>query len=305
MVPAKPWQVDAVVRLALSVIICAYAGSLVFSLLHFAGDPSKVASRLFFPVAALGLVCMACALVLLSRPLNPETLFSRMVMIMAFGYGGLLLSFWGQHLSGMPATDLSLPRMTITTLSFQGAGLLLVGQSLREQGMTWTEAFGLGERRRRALALGLVAAVVFVPLGWQLQKLSALLMPHLPFLHLEPKEQTAVQALRDSLSLGAQLTMGATAVFLAPVAEEVLFRGILYSILKQLGRPKMALWVASLLFAVVHVNMATFIPLTLLAVVLTLLYEYSGNLLAPIAAHVLFNAVNFGMLLVQQHYKGA
>jgi membrane protease YdiL (CAAX protease family) len=43
-------------------------------------------------------------------------------------------------------------------------------------------------------------------------------------------------------------------------------------------------------------NLATFIPLAALALMLTLLYERMDNLLAPITAHALFNAANFAML---------
>jgi membrane protease YdiL (CAAX protease family) len=42
-----------------------------------------------------------------------------------------------------------------------------------------------------------------------------------------------------------------------------------------------------------------FLPLFVLALVLTVLYEKTNNLLAPIAAHSAFNAVNFAMLLLQ------
>ena len=303
MVPAKPWQVDAIVRLMLSVIICAYAGSLVVSMLHYAGAATKVSSNWFYPLSAVALICLACALVLLGKPWQPEGLVRRMVALLVCGYGGLLLGAWVQRFSGMEAADVSLNRMAVATLSFQGAGLLLVGQFLREEQLSWAEAFGLSNQRRRAVLVGVVAALVFLPVGWGLQQVSALVMTHLPFVHLQPTEQIPIHALRVSLSWGGRLAMGATAVLLAPVAEEVLFRGILYSVIKQLGHPRLALWGAALLFAAVHLNMATFVPLALLAVVFTLLYEHTGNFLAPIMAHVLFNALNFVTLLVLQHFQ--
>jgi membrane protease YdiL (CAAX protease family) len=46
-----------------------------------------------------------------------------------------------------------------------------------------------------------------------------------------------------------------------------------------------------------HFNMAAFVPLVLLAVILTFLYESSGSLLTPIATHSMFNAANFFYLL--------
>ena len=70
--------------------------------------------------------------------------------------------------------------------------------------------------------------------------------------------------------------------------------------IKQAGHPRIALWGASLAFAAIHVNLATFLPLLLLALILTWLYETTGNLLAPIAAHSLFNTMNFVLLYVAE-----
>ncbi|HOB32537.1 MAG TPA: CPBP family intramembrane metalloprotease, partial [Verrucomicrobiota bacterium] len=55
---------------------------------------------------------------------------------------------------------------------------------------------------------------------------------------------------------------------------------------------------------VIHANLKTFIPLTVLALVMTLLYERTGNLLAPIATHATFNAVNFIYLIVIDIFAG-
>jgi membrane protease YdiL (CAAX protease family) len=46
--------------------------------------------------------------------------------------------------------------------------------------------------------------------------------------------------------------------------------------------------------------MVTFVPLTFFAMVLILLYESTDNLLAPIAAHSMFNLANFLLLLFQE-----
>jgi hypothetical protein len=89
------------------------------------------------------------------------------------------------------------------------------------------------------------------------------------------------------------------AVVFAPIVEEALFRGILYPALKRLGRPRLALWGSSALFAAVHFNMVTFLPLMVFALVLVYLYETFQNLLAPIVAHSLFNAANFFLLIYQ------
>jgi len=57
----------------------------------------------------------------------------------------------------------------------------------------------------------------------------------------------------------------------------------------------------SALFALIHMNLQTFLPLFVFALALTWLYEKTDNLLAPITAHALFNATNFALLLWQKH----
>jgi membrane protease YdiL (CAAX protease family) len=54
------------------------------------------------------------------------------------------------------------------------------------------------------------------------------------------------------------------------------------------------------LFGVIHFNLSSLVPLTVLALILIWLYEYTGNLLAPIAAHCVFNGANFVALFFQQ-----
>ena len=178
---------------------------------------------------------------------------------------------------------------------FQGAAMVFVHFFLREHGLTWREGFGLSEGKfSRMLALAGLAIVVVLPVALALGKLSELVMLRTG---RTPQLQIAVQMLQTKLPLGQILVYALAAVVLAPVAEEVLFRGVLYPTLKQSGHRWLALWVTSLLFASIHFNLMAFVPLTFLALVLAWLYERTGNLLASILAHVLFNAVNFTLLM--------
>lgn len=149
----------------------------------------------------------------------------------------------------------------------------------------------------KTLGLALFATAVVVPIAWGLGQLSALAMESFKW---EPVAQQTVLTLQSTVSWTQKLCFGLVAVLVAPCAEELLFRGILYPMIKQLGRPMVALWSTSLLFAVIHSNTMTFIPLTFLAVVLVLLYEKTGNLLAPIVTHSTFNLVNFLWLVIGQ-----
>ena len=50
------------------------------------------------------------------------------------------------------------------------------------------------------------------------------------------------------------------------------------------------------LFAIVHVNAASFIALWFLGIAFAELYRRTGTLLAPMTAHALFNATNLARL---------
>jgi hypothetical protein len=146
------------------------------------------------------------------------------------------------------------------------------------------------------MMLGVILACLFLPVAMGLQWLSAQVMVHLPRLQLRPQEQEAVQTLQMAVTWFHRLALGTVTIVLAPAAEEILFRGILYPTIKQAGFPRLAMWGTALLFAAIHLNLATFVPLTILALGLALLYERTDNLLAPITAHALFNAMNFVIL---------
>src|ERR1039458_4595734 len=300
MVTAKAWKADAILRLLLSVIICGYAGSLLMSAVHYASSGGKTNPKLFYALAAIALGCLVATLILISKPWRLETFTQRMAALVICAYGGLFLGFWVQRLSGATGEEVSVWRVSIATLSLQGAALVLVARFLREHQTSWAEGFGFLNHRCQAGLLGLLATVIFLPLGGALQYASAMVITHLPYFKMEPQEQLAIQALRVSVYWEGRLAFGAAAVLLVPVAEETLFRGILYPAIKQAGHPRLALWGTAVLFAAIHMNLATFLPLAVLALVLTVLYERTNNLLAPITAHMLFNAFNLARLLFSQ-----
>jgi membrane protease YdiL (CAAX protease family) len=304
MLSAKPWKAEAIIRLVLSVMVCVYAGSVLVSAGHYVTAGGKTGPWRFYPLAAVAMVCLVATLILIGRPWPVEAFGRRMLTLLVCAYSGLFVGAWVQRLAGGSETEASIWRMVVATLCFQGAGLFLIACFLHEQQSTWAEGFGLLNRPRQAVLLGLLVALIFLPLGWGLQKISALVMTHLPHFKLEPQEQLPVHALRVSVSWGGRLAFGAAAILLVPVTEEMLFRGILYPAVKQFGYPRLALWSTSLLFAAIHMNAVTFVPLATLALVLTMLYERTDNLLAPIAAHVLFNALNFATLLLLQQTGG-
>lgn len=79
------------------------------------------------------------------------------------------------------------------------------------------------------------------------------------------------------------------ALVVAPLTEELFFRGILYRTLKSLLDAGPAMLVTSLAFAFAHLNLLAFAPLFALSFFLILSYERTGHLAVPILYHACFN----------------
>ncbi len=104
------------------------------------------------------------------------------------------------------------------------------------------------------------------------------------------KEQEAVTMFRegqDPLALGMMVF---AAVIVAPVCEEVIFRGYLYPVAKKYAGATVAALFSALVFAGAHGNVAALIPLFVFGLVLVAVYEYTGSIWAPVGVHFLFNA---------------
>ena len=82
------------------------------------------------------------------------------------------------------------------------------------------------------------------------------------------------------------------AVVVAPLQEEMLFRGLLQTTIRSyIGRPWIAIAVTSAAFAMVHADNAHWPALFVLATGLGYGYEKSGSLFQPIFMHAMFNGV--------------
>jgi membrane protease YdiL (CAAX protease family) len=180
----------------------------------------------------------------------------------------------------------------IGTITLHGVALLLVGLLVREHRVGWGEAFGFGGAGAgRAMAWAAGLCVVMVPVSIALLLASGHLLSWFAGLTqneaFEPVQQHAVQVIKEASNPWQQL---------APVAEEFIFRGVLYPTIKQAGWPRLAWWGTSFLFAITHANAMTFVSLFVFSAALIWLYEHTANLLAPIVTHSLFNATNFAWL---------
>jgi len=85
---------------------------------------------------------------------------------------------------------------------------------------------------------------------------------------------------------------------LAPVIEELIFRGFVYPGLRRIMTVPAAALASALIFAAVHiaVPVGSLLAITLIGVVLAYLYERSGSLIAPMVTHAMYNSFVFLLL---------
>ncbi len=121
-------------------------------------------------------------------------------------------------------------------------------------------------------------------------------------------ESLGVQAEQDTVKLLKTATdpmvlwlMAVAAVVVAPVCEEVVFRGYLYPLAKRHVGPWVAAVCTGLIFAAAHGSLAALLPLFVFGIVLAVLHEKTGSIWAPIAVHFCFNGATVAMqTLVRQ-----
>jgi membrane protease YdiL (CAAX protease family) len=112
---------------------------------------------------------------------------------------------------------------------------------------------------------------------------------------LQPQQM--VETFQTSGGIGIKVLVVIAAVVIAPLAEETLFRGFVYGVLKRYTDAPFAALASSLMFAIIHLHVGSLLPLCVLAVLFCIAYEITGCLLVPMLLHMIFNATSIVMML--------
>jgi membrane protease YdiL (CAAX protease family) len=163
--------------------------------------------------------------------------------------------------------------------------VLLRGQSLQQ-------AFGLAPARPfHVIGVGVLCIAATYPLVGLASSIAEKIW------HSPSESDGMVQFFHSKHDGGDLLLAILSAVVLAPLAEEILFRGYIYGYLKKNGGRILATLVTAAIFAVSHANPPAWPALFLLALGLTLAYEITGSLWASIVMHMLFNSASVVVIL--------
>ena len=117
-----------------------------------------------------------------------------------------------------------------------------------------------------------------------------------PLLALFPERY--LEMLNQAIGTGGWAIL--TTVIVAPVLEEVLFRGMILGSLRESGNTVRAVVLSSLIFGIIHIIPQQVVNAFVVGLILGLVYVRTGSLFAVILIHALNNAVAYIQTIVLQ-----
>ena len=177
------------------------------------------------------------------------------------------------------ATDIA---TVIQDLGFVGAAVLLAAQS----GPVHPAQFGLVAPRSwwRALGVLLAAAVAFIFIS----------DVYFSVLHQSGQEKEFVKEIGGNAGTISVLAVCVLTTVVAPVCEELLFRGFVFTSLRNWRGPWPAAVITGVLFGLVHGLSAPAVdlaPLALFGFLLCVVYHETGSIYLTILAHAINNSL--------------
>lgn len=166
-------------------------------------------------------------------------------------------------------------------LSVQAAAFLVLGWLLARWRVRAVEP-GAAASAGRALGFGILGGLAALAL-------SAVLAWLLQAVGLPVEEQDWLAELYGNPSAMARLVPWL--VLLGPLSEEVFFRGYAFRYITQEAGVTAGLLVSSVLFAAIHFNVSGFLLYLTIGCILAWVHHRTNHLLAPVAGHVVVNAV--------------
>jgi uncharacterized protein len=242
----------------------------------------------------LGLVGLALRALRVKRSLPPEryrgpSIFVLLLIVLVAGNivsgtVGLIDPEAITNLTALPAGTATL-LLFLTPVSFLAVALLFVVWPRALAGVRWVDGLRAVVRFAAGVGIGAVAwAVVFVisaALEWVLRQLG---------------QQIGGQQLAVDLLGNVPFAVGIVGVaVVAPIAEELFFRGVTLNAWEREYGPRRGLWGSALLFTAIHVpDGGIFIvpPILILALVLGITYQRTRSLPMVIGIHAAFNAIS-------------
>lgn len=211
-----------------------------------------------------------------------------------FVYLGIIAAslLWGiygdsvmHYLSGLGMPDTRLAQFsTAYLLQFivtVGLVLLLSGVG---RGTSWQEVGFVSLSFKNFMKYGILGGLVLLTVIFLLSLPLQVLNPDLP-------PQPYEQMLRTAQDAGQFMLLLVMAAVMAPLSEELFYRGMIYPLTRFTMGPFWGAISAGLLFGLAHWDFWRAVPLAVGGAILCYYYEKSGSIWATVTAHGVWNGI--------------
>jgi uncharacterized protein len=180
-------------------------------------------------------------------------------------------------------------------------GFIIVGTIVQDLMMIAAAYFvtaDLGKPTARTFGLRPFKSSAF---GWIFAALVAyLVLASIYTVLVDPPSEQLPNGLEDAdQNVLLAVATGMLLIVVAPVAEEVFFRGFLYQAFRNSFGVLPGALLSALIFGAIHLEFFKLVQLAILGVILALLFEKTRSLWSPIILHAVNNSLAFAYLLSQ------
>lgn len=283
--PDSPWFLVALAAVSL---VCCRAWISFFRTMRAepgipdAGNP--MVNRYGLPdVIFAAFLCAFFLLMILSDPGEPREINRQILINGMLFYASLVIAM----------TSFLLLR-GIRPVEIYGLGFRVAAPAVGERGGSRDHEAARAEGKPLASAIGF--GLLWLALGYPILMLAQAISYHVAGIETPPQE--ILIFLLEHTGFLDRFTVLGLAVVVAPLAEEFIFRGYLYGVVRKYGGRWCAIGSTSLLFAAIHLHAPSFAGLFLLGCLLAVVYERTRSLWVPVCMHMVFNAVSVLMALL-------
>ena len=150
----------------------------------------------------------------------------------------------------------------------------------------------------RATLLGLVVMGIGIPFIYYFSAMFESLLPSWMLENAMEDDSNAFYQQLGALAKSYPLLVILSTVIIAPLTEELMFRGLIQGVLKNWTNSKhWAVWISAILFAAIHFHVAGFLPRMLLGALMGYFVLYSGSIWTAVLMHLSFNAFSLGLTI--------
>ena len=216
------------------------------------------------------------------------------IMFYAFGYAFMLLqAALSEKYPDFISRNL---RFILNTTVIDIAGILFVlnfvvfihKEKLASIGITF-------KNFARNIFYGISGYAAIVPLLFITMIITAIIITILKY---EPPVQQIVDVLLKEQKVPVLVYSSIFAAIAGPIMEEIFFRGFMYNALKKHLGIFWGIAITATIFSLLHGHLVGFMPILILGILLTYLYEKTGSLIPSITVHITHNLASLLMVLI-------